>query len=132
LLHQTETTNKMKTTTTIILATLLSLSINVLFASNDGAILNNDLNATSIALAPSTPAEATFDEMNEAVVMNLAPVTPAEADFTESVSETTFDISALAPVTPGEAGFASEEDPSVDASALAPVTPPVADFSEGI
>ena len=122
----------MKTTTTI-LAAVLALSINVLFAGNDGAAMINELNTVSISLAPVVPTEATFEEMTTeaTAVVTFAPVAPAEADFSDEASEEMFDITALAPVTPAEADFTLEDD-TVNNSALAPLTPSVADFTDGI
>lgn len=117
--------------TTIILAAIFTLSINVLFASSDGAVVNNNIkSSTFTTLAPSTPAEATFEDMTETTI-DLAPVAPIEADFSDAIPETTIDITTLAPVTPGEADFASDEE-TAHIIALAPVTPSVADFSDGI
>jgi hypothetical protein len=130
LLHQTQTKRKMKATT-IILATVLSLSMNVLFAGNDGVILSNET-ISVMALAPSTPSEATFEDMTSTATINLAPVTPNDADFSDVAPELTVDLSALAPVTPGEADFSSEELLTTITINLAPVTPSVADFTETI
>ena len=122
----------MKATTTI-LAVILTLSMNVLFASNDGAVMNTETNSFQASLAPSTPAEATFEDANDATATAfiLAPITPIEADFSDAISETTIDITTQAPVTPIEADFASDDE-TTNVSALAPVTPSVADFSDGI
>jgi hypothetical protein len=132
LLHQTQKTKSKMKATTIILAAVLTLSMNILFASNDGAAVNTETNSFT-ALAPITPAEATFEDANDAIVFafNLSPVSPIEADFSDAIPETTFDISTLAPVTPSEADFASDDE-TTNVSALAPVTPSVADFSDGI
>jgi hypothetical protein len=122
----------MKATITI-LAAVLTLSMNVLFASNDGAaVINNITASTFTALAPATPVEATFEDANDATVtvFILAPVSPIEADFSDAISETTIDIFMLAPVTPSEADFTSDDD-TTNASDFAPVTPSVADFSDG-
>lgn len=119
----------MKATTTIF-AVVFTLSINVLFASNDGASVNRETNAGHTALAPSSPAEAIFEEMNDVTAFLLAPVTPIEADFSDVISETTIDITTLAPVTPFEADFADDE--IINVSVLTPVTPSAADFSDGI
>ncbi|MEI7661800.1 MAG: hypothetical protein WCK34_06375 [Bacteroidota bacterium] len=120
----------MKATTTI-LAAVFTLSMNVLFAGNDGASMNSETSTVRLSLAPATPVEATFEEVNDATfaAFILAPVTPAEADFTDAIEETTINISALAPVTPAEADFASDDETAC-AGALAPVTPSVADFSD--
>ncbi len=123
----------MKATTTI-LAAIFTLSMNVLFASNDGAVVNNhEINSVFTSLAPITPAEATLEEVNDATAAAfiLAPVTPIEADFSDAISEITIDITALAPVTPSEADFTSNDE-TTNVSGLAPVTPSVADFSDGI
>ena len=131
MLHQTQKTKSKMKATTIILATVLTLSMNVLFAGNDGVAVNSETN-TVLVLAPSTPAEATFEDMTEATAtFNLAPVTPIEADFSDVVTELTINITTLAPVTPSEADFATDDE-TTNASVLAPVTPSVADFSDGI
>ncbi|MEI7724676.1 MAG: hypothetical protein WCK09_06195, partial [Bacteroidota bacterium] len=119
---------------TTILAAIFSLSMNVLFASNDGAaVINNITSSKFTTLAPATPAEATFEEVNDATATAfiLAPVSPIEADFSDAISETTIDIITLAPVTPIEADFSSDGE-TTNVSVLDPVTPSVADFSDGI
>jgi hypothetical protein len=118
--------------TTMIMAAVLTLSVNILFASNDGVAVNSENNSFSTSLAPVTPSEATFEEMNDAASATLAPVTPALADFSDELSETTNDISALAPATPPEADFSPEEEQAGNTIAIAPYTPTVADFSDGI
>jgi hypothetical protein len=114
-------------TTTIIIAAVLTLSVNVLFAetNNESAPVsksNTEIILTS--LAPSLPSIATFED---AVTINdygfLAPVTPAEAQFEEMNSEMDLVLS-LAPVTPAVADF----EEFVDFSSLAPVTPAEAEF----
>ena len=117
--------------TTIILTAVLTLSMNVLFAGNDGASVNSETNSV-LTLAPGTPAEATFEDMTETTaIFNLAPVTPNEADFSDVAPELTIDYSILAPVTPGEASFSDDEIPMTNVN-LAPVTPAFADFPEAI
>ena len=122
-------------TTTMILAAIFTLSMNVLFAGNNGAVENSEASPFRTSFAPSTPSEATFEEMTGTIdivsIVNLAPLAPVEADFSDAVSETTIDIAALAPVTPGEADFTSDDEP-FNAGPLATVTPSVADFSDGI
>ena len=122
----------MKATTTI-LATVFTLSMNVLFASNDGATVKSEPNSFQNSLAPTTPAEATFEDAYDATVTIIihGPSTPIEADFSDTIPETTIDITTLAPVTPCEADFTSVDE-TINVSALAPVTPSVADFSDGI
>ena len=62
-------------------------------------------------LAPSTPAEADFNE--DVVLLTdisiLAPVTPPEAEFDEEDESFLMNYSILAPVTPLEAGFDEEK-----------------------
>jgi hypothetical protein len=114
---------------TIIFHVFLTLSINVLFASNDGAAVNNETSSV-LTSASRTPSEATFEDMTDATATyNLAPVTPNEADFSDAAPEPTIDYSVLAPVTPGEADFTDDEIPTNNVN-LALVTPAVADFTE--
>ncbi len=121
----------MKATTTI-LAAVLTLSMNVLFASNDGTVVNNNINSSTFTtLAPSTPAEATFEDMTVATI-NLAPIAPIEADFSDVAPEVVIDFSIMAPVTPSEADFSNEEILTDSITTLAPVTPDFADFTENI
>ena len=126
LLHQPQTTNKMKATI-IIIAAALTLSVNVLFANNDlpsapVANANNTMSLTS--LAPAVPAEADFEDAVAMVDFSvLAPVTPVEAQFEDLTYELVSALS-LAPVTPTTA----EVDESDDFSFLAPVVPTEADF----
>ena len=118
--------------TTIILAAVFTLSMNVLLASNDGAVGNNETYSLQV-LAPITPSEATFEDVivASADIFNLAPVTPGEADFSDVAPEPVNDFSALSPVTPSEADFSENEIPMNNLD-LAPVTPAFADFTETI
>jgi hypothetical protein len=118
---------------TILIAAVFALSVNVLFANSKRFIetpvtlSNSSISITS--LAPATPGEADFED---AVVVNelaaLAPVAPAEATFEEIPYEMQ-SITDLAPTTPAVADFddAAEILP-LDLVALAPVTPAEADF----
>jgi len=115
--------------TTIILAAVLTLSMNVLFASNDGVVVNN---SSVVTLVPSTPSEATFEEMAEANVSILAPVTPNEADFSDVAPEVVVDLTSLSPVTPSEADFNDEPTQIGNSIDLIPVTPAFADFTDSI
>lgn len=74
--------------TILILAAILSLQINLLVAGNDENTMNAKGASTlksTLELAPSTPVEATFDDVAETVdtVHLLAPVNPVVADFEE-------------------------------------------------
>jgi hypothetical protein len=120
-------------TITIILATLLILQINSLFASNDGVPMkaNKEMSFNAVlSLAPVTPKEATFEEMATAAeTFILAPVTPKEAAFEDEAED--LSITNLAPVTPAEADFNDDEPAqNTDTISLAPVTPAEADFTE--
>ena len=120
-------------TTTMILAAIFSLSLNGLFAGNDGSTINKELNTPVYnLLAPTTPSEASFEDLSESTIFFLVPVAPVEADFSDSAPETIVDFSTLAPVTPSEASFSSEDSHYPGAIGLAPVTPAFADFPETI
>ena len=122
----------MKTITTL-LATLLILQINFIFANNDGVPVKTvrEMNFSAVQLStPVTPKEATFEEMTPAAeILILAPVTPTEASFEDEAED--ISIASLAPVTPAEADF-NDDDPALnwDIVSLAPVTPAEADFNE--
>ena len=105
----------MKATTTI-LAAIFILSMNVLFASNDRAAVNSETNSFHASLAPSTPAEATFEDMDIPVALvgesiSLAPLSPVEATFEDTVETVVSmpDICSLVPVTPAVADFETAE-----------------------
>lgn len=94
-------------TTCILLVTIFTLQINFLFAGNDGASIvsgSSLLAKNAITLAPSTPTEATFEDVATATAFSLlAPKTPADATFEDEAGEVP--IPNLAPVTPAEADF---------------------------
>jgi hypothetical protein len=95
----------------VIIGAVLSLQASTLFANNGIAPISRTGETSAswcVSVAPSTPSEATFEEMMESTALNLGPVTPAEADF------------------------ASEESQTVNVNTLIPVTPTAADFSDGI
>jgi hypothetical protein len=97
----------MKTTMTLLTA-LLVLQVNILFAGNESVspLASNAGTSFSLAaLAPVTPATATFEEFTTASVNGLAPVMPVEADFSDVVETPAIDLVKLAPVAPAEADF---------------------------
>ncbi|MEI7727818.1 MAG: hypothetical protein WCK09_22115 [Bacteroidota bacterium] len=119
-------------TTTIIIAAIFTLQASILFAGNDNIstpVTNETAAIILTTLAPSTPVEATFEEMipvNE--INSLIPVTPSEATFEEMPAEM-ISLVMLAPVTPVTADFNDSTDSvTIDSSTLAPVTPATADF----
>jgi hypothetical protein len=118
--------------TTIIIAAVLALQANVLLAENDNLsspVRYESFSVTFASLAPSTPVEATFEEvamMNE--FTDLAPITPKEADFSDVAPVETIDVTNLAPTLPTEADFNDAADVAIDINLLAPVTPVFADF----
>ncbi|MCX6247004.1 MAG: hypothetical protein NTW10_04670 [Bacteroidetes bacterium] len=121
-------------TTTIILATLLILQVNSLFANNDGVPVFSSAKEMSLDAvlrsAPATPKEATFEDFSAAAwILTAAPATPKEATFEESAE--VFDVVNLAPVTPGEADF-NDSEPEMNSGVitLSPVTPAEADFTD--
>ena len=92
--------------TTIILAAAITLQTSIIFAGNvtPSVPVTNETTAIAPALlAPSTPEEATFEEI--ASTLNLAPMAPSVADFEEPVDAFTPDAFELAPVAPSEATF---------------------------
>jgi len=119
-------------TITIILAMLLILQINSLFANNDGVPVktNKEMSFNDVLLlAPATPKEATFEEMAAAETLILAPVTPKEASFKDEAED--ISITRLGPVAPAEADFNDDESVlNTITVLLAPVTPTEADFTE--
>ncbi|MCX6280631.1 MAG: hypothetical protein NTU51_01545 [Bacteroidetes bacterium] len=116
--------------TTIIIATVLTLQVNFLFAGSksiSAPVANENMTLTLVSLTPATPGEATFEDLIMTDVYNLMPVTPEEANY-EDLSFEMVSSLVLAPVTPVVAGFEDENDLSVNICSLAPVTPDEADF----
>jgi hypothetical protein len=123
---------KMKSTT-IIIAAVLALQMNILFAGSKSSyetpVTNENSPLSLISLAPITPLEATFDDNATLTVYDvLAPVTPTEATFEDMPYEMAPAID-LAPVTPAVADFEDAIDTiTLDLNAFAPNTPAEADF----
>ena len=93
--------------TTIIIAAFLTLQAGILFAGNDNitAPAANETSMISLAsLAPSTPLEATFEEIVTVNMADLMPSVPAEATFEDMTSEMNPPVD-FAPVTPAVADF---------------------------
>jgi len=107
--------------TTIIIAAALTLSVNVLFAGNEFPTAPVSKEKIAITLAPTTPSEATFEDM--ATLTILAPVVPSEATF-EDVSFEMVSGLNLAPVLPVMATL----DDETDFSSIQPAVPAEADF----
>ncbi len=118
--------------TAIIVTAVLALQANILFAGNETTsvtVINENATSIMVFLAPSTPAEATFDDfvtVND--ISSLMPVTPSEASFEEMPFETA-SFRDLAPSTPAVAEFEEAFDVNtIDVISLAPVNPVEADF----
>ena len=116
--------------TTVIIAAILTLQVNVLLAGNDITSVpvtneNNTIILTS--LAPTTPNEATFEDEATFDINQLMPVVPAEASF-EDMSFEMVSVLDLTPVTPVAADFEDENDLTINLMSLAPLTPAEADF----
>ncbi|HNY01086.1 MAG TPA: hypothetical protein PKG48_00785 [Bacteroidales bacterium] len=96
-------------TFTIILASLLIFQTSILFAGNESNTPKNGMETTTLnlaALAPVTPAEATFEDAPAVPDLStIAPVPPAEADFDDTLPNPLADPSGLAPVYPDQADF---------------------------
>ena len=120
--------------TSLLIAVVLSLQVTNLFAHNDfpPVLLNNEANVLyCVALDPTTPKEATFDDaVTVSDFSGLMPVTPVEATFDDAVDSGDAQIfRILFPVTPNAAGFNDDEfNQAVDLKILAPTTPAEADF----
>jgi hypothetical protein len=105
----------MKTSIIIVIATALTLQYNNLIACvGNPTVHSKGSESTQISLAPTTPAEATFED---AVLVNdndniakFAPITPKEADFSDNVPESNINLKSLAPVTPVTAIFEDEDE----------------------
>jgi hypothetical protein len=116
----------MKAIATFIIATILALQVNVLFAGNDitsTPAANAIAAITLTSLTPTVPVEATFeDAIDMTDFASLAPTTPAEAQF-EDINYETVTAMNLAPVTP-----AADFEDGIDVSSLTPAIPVEADF----
>lgn len=122
----------------ILLAAILGLQIN-LSAANTKTPVNTISNISPdffLSLIPTTPREASFEEMTAFAVINfsdLAPVMPVEADFSDVVPESAINLSALASVLPLEADFSDVvPEHALDLSTLTPVLPLETGFSDTI
>jgi hypothetical protein len=117
--------------TIMMISAVFILQINSLFASYDGvpAKVNKEMNFSAVlTLAPTTPKEATFEEMAPvAELLISAPVTPKEATFGDEAEDII--LISFASVTPKEATFEDEDEDPINPN-LAPVTPAEADFSD--
>ena len=116
-------------TTIMILATLLTLTSNILVAGNDlyntSPVTKNV--ATIISLVPAIPSEATFEDADYLyTINNLMPAPPSEAGFEDATAIN--DPSALAPAVPAVADFEDAVSTDIDVTGLAPVLPAEADF----
>jgi len=103
----------------------------VLAPTTPAEAIFEEIPAIDFSLAPVTPEEADFNDgvpSTGEILINPAPVTPKEADFSDEVLETGADLLLLAPVTPAEADFNDTAETPVAVSSLAPVTPAEADF----
>jgi hypothetical protein len=136
---------KMITMKTIyILTALAGLQFNNMFAATNYSESTLSANETVIVdtyalIAPATPAEASFEDLDEfnAALINLsllAPVITLVADFNDSAPEASAIVTDLSPVTPLVAEFEEVNITSIASpdQQLAPVTPAEAVFEESI
>jgi hypothetical protein len=117
----------MKATATIVIAAVLALQVNVLFAGIEKTLSSPVANAsatiTLTSLAPTVPVEATFeDAINMTDFASLSPTTPTEAQL-EDISYEILSALNLAPLTP-----AVDFEDGIDFSSLVPIVPAEADF----
>jgi hypothetical protein len=99
----------------IIILTFTALNIGLISANSSWdktldspATVNPNFSIES--LAPVTPAEATFEETEDAVTsfpgfISMAPVTPADATFDENIPDEDTIMYIAAPRPPKEASF---------------------------
>ena len=119
----------MKATITII-AAVLTLNTGILWAGNESSSVSIANESAMISLAPVTPAEATFEDVNVTTidVAAIAPTMPLDAEFTDVAPDISIDLTNLAPFAPAVADFNDAVDVNINISALAPITPATADF----
>jgi hypothetical protein len=121
-------------TTILIIAAVLGLQINFLFAGNKEfkRISYSEFAISAmINLAPATPALADFSDVvpePKPAISTLTPVTPSEADFNEVTPELKANTINLTPETPSFADFDENNDNQQTTMNLNPVTPVEADF----
>jgi len=118
----------------VIVTFLFLLQSHFAFGMNENVPVNTQKEITLSSLmfsAPSTPAEATFDESSTVCnFMSMAPCTPSEATFEESISSE-MDLNWVRPAVPAVADFNDTEDTLAQYTvSTAPVTPAEADFPE--
>jgi hypothetical protein len=137
-------TNMITMKTIYILAALLGLQFNTIFAAvsyNTSTVLPNEAFAdvSAAMLMPAIPVQAIFEDVAEVHsaldnLSTLMPVIPMIADFDDGAPATEISLLNLAPVTPAEADF--EDETGVDSASslmdLAPVTPLEADFEDHV
>lgn len=115
--------------TTLIIAAVLTLSANALFAENHNMVSTGaspETAAMMVSLAPAVPAEATFEDLAvTADFAALTPVTPAEADFSDAAA---VELPGLAPNNTAEATFDDADLSTGETVLLAPSVPQTADF----
>jgi hypothetical protein len=109
-----KTTNMLTMKTFYILAAILGLQFNTIFAAvnfSEATVLSKEIVAgvNVTALMPVIPMIADFEDgapSIESTSVRLAPATPAEADFEETpVNKNSSATIELAPVTPTDADF---------------------------
>ena len=112
--------------TTLILAIIFALQINILYAGTDREIIKSPCIVTNLN---NTSGSASRDLADDACYLaSLTPVLPTEADFNDFAPVASIEISDLAPITPAEADFNDPIEIPIRITTLAPVTPAVADF----
>jgi|GEM_PF-4212401 len=90
------------------------------------------LQASALVAAGNVhPAEASRDKA-ASVITAIAPLTPAEATFEDGTDarESVMTFQALAPIVPAVADFGDEMQAEINLEKLAPVTPAEAEFEE--
>jgi len=125
---------KVMKTTFYIIAAILGLQSNLLFATGTSAqTIYSDL-MTSYSVIEAVNPVSENNGISLAELKELAPVNPAEAGFSDN-DPTTLSVPApraLAPVTPKEANFDDSDEVMLNSLIydLAPVLPSEADFPD--
>jgi hypothetical protein len=124
-------------TLAIILTTALTLIMNLSMAIGKESKSNGcrDCAGTTYnSLAPSAPAQATFDEAGTLYAASeelgiLRPEVPEVADFSDGTIESAWNDSLLAPRVPMEAGFSDGPmEGQADLADFVTLIPTLADF----
>ncbi len=95
-------------TLTIILATALTLTMNIAMANGKECKSDCTVYTDLYSLRPEVPGVADFQETSEDatwIALTLTPTVPREADFSDEIMEGQADLAAFTPQLPTTADF---------------------------